>query len=246
MRTGNPTLQENTFTKVATYKEQSRMTLGGTVNKSFILLFLVIVSAYFSWIYLPTVSTSASSVILTGSIVLGFIVSLICVFNPRQAFILGPIYAVLEGVFLGNISRSYNIAFDGIVLQAVLLTLSIFFVLLMLYKTKIIQATRNFRLMVVSATVGIGIVYFITFILSLFGVYVPYIHSNGAVGLLISVFVVVMAALNLVLDFDFIERGVEHGSPKYMEWYGAFGLVVTLVWLYLEVLRLLGKMRSRD
>lgn len=246
MRTGNPALKDDTFSKVSVYAEQSRMTLMGTVNKSFILLLLVILSATWSWSYLPTISTSASSVILTGSIVLGFIVSLICVFKPRQAFILGPMYAVLEGVFLGNISRLYNVAFDGIVVQAVLLTLSIFFVLLMLYRLKLIQATKNFRLMVVSATIGIGIVYFITFILSLFGVYIPYIHSNGTVGLIISIFVVTMAALNLVLDFDFIERGVEHGSPKYMEWYGAFGLVVTLVWLYLEVLRLLAKMRSRD
>lgn len=243
MRSGNPSLKKDTFTKLPFDTGHQRMTLDGTINKSFLLLFIVVMSAYVSWNLLPS---NSEYVIVTGSIIIGFIVSLICVFNPRMSPILGPIYAVVEGIFLGSISKSYNTMYDGIVLQAILLTVAIFFGLLFLYKTRLIQATENFKLMVVSATFGIGIVYFITFILALFGVHVPYIHDGGTVGILISLFVVAIAAFNLVLDFDFIENGVEYGSPKYMEWYGAFSLTVTLVWLYLEILRLIAKLRSRD
>lgn len=243
MRSGNPSLKEDTFTKVPFDTNDNRMTLEGTINKSFLLLFIVVMSAYISWNLLPS---NSEYVIVTGAIIIGFIISLICVFNPHTSPLLGPIYALVEGIFLGSISKSYNVMYDGIVLQAVLLTVAIFFGLLFLYKTKLIQATENFKLMVVSATVGIGIVYFITFLLSLFDVHIPYIHDSGTVGILISLFVVTIAAFNLVLDFDFIENGVAHGSPKYMEWYGAFGLTVTLVWLYLEILRLLGKLRNRD
>lgn len=246
MRSGNPTLKEDTFTKIHNDSNSEGMTLGGTINKSFFLLFLVIISAYLSWNFIATEYNNNGYIIVTGAIIIGFIVSLNCVFNPQLSPILGPIYAVVEGIFLGSISKSYNTMYDGIVLQAILLTLAIFFGLLFLYKTKLIQATENFKLMVVSATFGIGIVYFITFILALFGVHVPYIHESGAIDIIISLFVTAIAALNLVLDFDFIERGVEHGSPKYMEWYGAFSLTVTLVWLYLEILRLIGKLRSRD
>ena len=156
-----------------------------------------------------------------------------------------PIYAILEGLFLGGISAVFESRFPGIVIQAVALTFGVLFCLLAAYTTRLIKVTQNFRLGVVAATGGIVIIYAISFIGGLFGLNVPYIHESGIIGIGFSLFVVVIAALNLVLDFDFIESGVEQGAPKYMEWYAAFGLLVTLVWLYLEILRLLAKLRGR-
>ncbi|HEY7160459.1 MAG TPA: Bax inhibitor-1/YccA family protein, partial [Acidobacteriota bacterium] len=153
--------------------------------------------------------------------------------------------AALEGLFLGGISAFYEARFHGIVIQAVVLTFGTAFALLMAYKSRLIQATQNFKLGVAAATGGIFLLYMASFILGFFGINIGFIHSNGVFGIVFSLVVVVIAALNLVIDFDFIEQGAEHGAPKFMEWYGAFGLMVTLVWLYLEILRLLGKFRSR-
>jgi len=149
-------------------------------------------------------------------------------------------------MFLGALSASYESLYNGITLQAALLTMAVFVALLMAYKTRLIKATENFKLGVVAATGGIMIMYLLSFVLGLFGITVPYLHENSLIGIGISVVIVIVAALNLVLDFDFIEGGAEQGAPKYMEWYGAFGLMVTLVWLYIEILRLLSKLRSRD
>lgn len=171
----------------------------------------------------------------------GLVFAIITAFFPKAAPVTGPIYAALEGFFIGGISAFAEGAYSGIVIQAVSLTFAVMAALLFLYATRIIKVTRNFRLMVVSATFGILIVYLINFIMNFFGASVPYLHSSGPVGIGISLFIVAIAALNLVLDFDFIEQGVNRGAPKHMEWYGAFGLIVTLVWLYIEILRLLQK-----
>jgi uncharacterized YccA/Bax inhibitor family protein len=153
---------------------------------------------------------------------------------------------VLQGLFLGSISAIFEAQYPGIVIQATGLTFGTLASLLMLYKLGIIKPTENFKLMIVSATMGIGVLYFISFIMNMFGsTGIGFIHSNGLFGIGFSLFVVAIAALNLVLDFDFIEQGSEQGAPAYMEWYGAFSLMVTLVWLYLEILRLLAKLRSR-
>jgi uncharacterized YccA/Bax inhibitor family protein len=182
---------------------------------------------------------------LIGSGIAGFIVALITVFKKTAAPITAPIYAAIEGILLGMLSAFYEMQFPGLVFQAILLTFGTLFALLMAYRSGVIKATENFKLGVFAATGGIGLIYLTTFILSFFGLSIPYIHGSGTIGILFSLFVVVIAALNLVLDFDFIERGAERGAPKYMEWYAAFGLLVTLIWLYIEMLRLLSKLRSR-
>jgi uncharacterized YccA/Bax inhibitor family protein len=171
--------------------------------------------------------------------------AIVTVFKKEWAPITSPIYAVLEGFVLGGISSIFEASYPGIVIQAVGLTFGTLFALLIAYRSGLIKATENFKLGVVAATGGIFLVYMISFVLSFFGTTIPFIHESGTIGILFSLFVVVVAALNLVLDFDFIERGAESGAPKYMEWYAAFGLLVTLVWLYIEILRLLSKLRSR-
>jgi uncharacterized YccA/Bax inhibitor family protein len=182
---------------------------------------------------------------MIGGAIGGFIVALITVFKKTWSPITAPIYALLEGLFIGGISSIFEAKYPGIVIQAVGLTFGTLFGLLVAYKTGFIKATENFKLGVVAATGGIALIYFVSFILGFFGVGVPFIHESGLMGIGFSLFVVVIAALNLVLDFDFIEHGAEHGAPKYMEWYAAFGLMVTLVWLYIEILRLLAKLRDR-
>ncbi len=247
MRTANPALNAKTFTQLQDHTQSEAMTINGTVNKTGILLLLIILSASFVWSKFfrswdPSVVTPWIMVGVIG----GFIVSLITIFNKRSAGITAPIYAILEGLFLGGISAIFEAAYKGIVIQAVALTFGTLFCLLFLYRSGIIRATENFKLGVFAATGAIAMIYFLTIILSLFGIYVPFIHQSGVFGIGFSLFVVGIAALNLVLDFDFIEQGAAHGAPKYMEWYGAFGLIVTLVWLYIEILRLLSKLRSRN
>jgi uncharacterized YccA/Bax inhibitor family protein len=156
-----------------------------------------------------------------------------------------PLYAILEGLFLGALSSFLEAQFNGIVVQAVGLTFAIFICILLIYRTGIIKVTDNFRIGIVAATGGIALIYLVTIVMNLFGTTIPYIHSSGPIGIGFSVFVIIIATLNLVLDFDFIEHGVDMRAPKYMEWYAAFGLMVTLVWLYIEILRLLAKLRSR-
>lgn len=222
------------------------MTLNGTVNKTALLLFGVVATAALSW--RRTMGTEDPSAlmpyILIGAIG-GFIVAMVTVFKQEWSPVTAPLYAVLEGLFLGVISALFETMYPGIVLQAVLLTFGTLTSLLMAYKSGLIRATENFKLGVTAATGGIALIYLVGFVMSFFGSGIPYIHESGMIGIGFSLFVVVIAALNLVLDFDFIENGVERGAPKYMEWYAAFGLLVTLIWLYLEILRLLAKLRSR-
>ena len=176
----------------------------------------------------------------------GFCVALVCIFNQRLSPVFAPIYAGLEGLCLGALSAMFEYMYPGIVLQAVGLTFGTFVALLAAYSSGLIKATENFKLGVVAATGGICVLYLATILLGFFGVEMPFIHETGWAGILFSVFVVIIAALNLVLDFDFIETGCDRGAPKYLEWYAAFGLMVTLIWLYLEILRLLAKARSND
>jgi uncharacterized YccA/Bax inhibitor family protein len=249
MRSGNPALNDKAFQNLV-FDPSSRMTLQGTVVKSGVLLVIVVASASYVWGLASSGSASPGAVFATFGLpgmLGGFIVAIITVFKKPWAPFTAPLYAVLEGLFLGAFSVYVQSMFPDvpIVLQAVALTFGTFFALLLAYTSGLIKATENFKLGVVAATGGIAMAYMLSFVLSFFGVHVPVIHSSGLMGIGFSVFVIIIAALNLVLDFDFIENGAERGAPKYMEWYGAFGLLVTLVWLYIEFLRLLMKLNSR-
>lgn len=243
-RSGNPTLNDKTFERSGQYSGQSQMTIDGTVNKTMITLVMLLGGAFGTWsMYFS--GRNAVPFMVMGAIV-ALILALIISFVPTTAPYLVPIYAIGEGMFLGGLSARFETLYNGITLQAALLTMGVFIALLVAYKTRLIKATENFKLGVIAATGGVALVYLLSFILGMFGITIPYLHDNSLVGIGISIVIVIIAALNLVLDFDFIEQGAEQGAPKYMEWYGAFGLVVTLVWLYVEMLRLLAKVFSRD
>ena len=239
-RSGNPALSKDTFKPVASNKTDDVMTLDGTINKTAISLIILLLCAYYTY------STANTGFIWIGFIG-GFITALITIFKKNWAPYTVPVYAVLEGLALGGISAIYNHMYTGIVQQAIFLTFGIFAALLIAYKTRIIQPSENFKLGIFAATGGIAIVYIFSFIMSFFGSGMSIMNPQNAslMSIGFSVFVVVIASLNLVLDFDFIEQGAEAGAPKYMEWYATFGLLVTLVWLYLEILRLLAKLQSR-
>lgn len=245
MRTANPALNDKTFFNYSYTPGVDYMTIDGTVNRTAVLLLLAVITAALSWNLTLTNPGYAYAGLLVSAI-LGLIVAVITMFKHQWAYVTAPIYALLEGVVLGVISSIFEQQFSGIVFQAIFLTFGTLAALLFAYKSGFIRVTENFRLGIVAATGAIFLIYLATFILSFFGINVPYIHENGLIGIGFSLFVVVIAALNLVLDFDFIEHGAIKRAPKYMEWYAAFGLLVTLVWLYLEILRLLAKIRSRD
>lgn len=242
MRSANPSLGENTFDGLRSDNEMT-MTIQGTVNKTFILFLLLCATAMFTW-YQYFSGSNIQSLLWIG-LIGGFVVALITIFVKKAAPFTAPLYALLEGLAIGGISAMFETQFAGITTQAILLTFGTLFSLLFVYRLGIIKVTENFKLGVIAATGAIFFVYLADIILRFFGMGVPFIHETGLVGILISVAIVVVAALNLVLDFDFIEKGVEQRAPKYMEWYGAFGLMVTLVWLYFEILRLLSKLRSK-
>jgi uncharacterized YccA/Bax inhibitor family protein len=241
MRTSNPALNTATFEGLRSSSDA--MTIKGTVHKTAALLFLVFCGSAYTWNLVKTGGNAAPWMMAGG--LGGLVFAMITIFKKTWAPITAPIYAVLEGILLGGVSAVAAGRFQGIVFQAVLLTIGTLFFLLLAYQTGFIRATENFKLGVVAATGGIFLVYMIGWIMSFFGKSIPYIHESGLIGIGFSLFVVVIAAMNLVLDFDFIEQGAAAGAPRYMEWYAAFGLMVTLVWLYLEILRLLSKMRSR-
>ena len=245
-RSGNPALSDSTFRSEGRAVGQT-MTLQGTVNKTGILLGILVLTAVYTWnLFFQTGNPAAVMPIATGGAIGGFVLALITIFKKAWSPFTAPIYAALEGLFLGGISAIFEYQYPGIVIQATGLTLGTLASLLVLYKLGIIKPTENFRLMIVSATMGIAVLYLISMIMNMFGSScIGFIHSNGLFGIGFSLFVVAIAALNLVLDFDFIEQGSEMGAPKYMEWFGAFSLMVTLIWLYLEMLRLLAKLRSR-
>ncbi len=247
METANPALSSSTFTGFGRVAAADAMSIQGTVNKAAVLLLCVLITATWVWnVFYQTMNPNAVVPWLTLGAIAGFIVALITIFKKTWAGVTAPIYALLEGLVIGGLSALAEAQFHGIVIQAVGLTFGTCLALLLAYKSRLIRATENFKMGVVAATGGIVLVYLATIILGFFGVQIPLIHQSGVVGIGFSLFVVIIAALNLVLDFDFIEQGAAAGAPKYMEWYAAFGLMVTLIWLYIEILRLLTKLRSRE
>lgn len=239
-RSGNPVLTSNAFNLKSDYSD--KMTIGGTVNKTFLTLMILVGSAYYSWTYI-----SITNVLAFPSVIVAFIVGIITIRKKEWAPVTVPIYGVLQGIFLGIISNVFNSLYDGIVITAISYTLCILFALLSLYRLRIIKPSENFKLGVAAATGGIAILYVVNFVMGIFGSGIPLmdINNSSMYSIGFSVFVIIIASMNLVVDFDFIEEGAEKGAPKFMEWYGAFGLMVTLVWLYLEILKLLAKMNSR-
>jgi len=243
LRTSNPALNDKAFSgEQAAFGEA--MTLNGTVNKTGILLLCSVATAAWTWNQFEH-STIAVMQLVLPSAIGGLIFALVTIFKKTWAPITAPIYALLEGVVLGSVSALLEMRYHGIAIQAVSLTFGTLVVLLLAYRSGLIPVTEKFKLGVVAATGAIALLYFIEIILGFFGVHFTTINGAGPIGIGFSVVVVVIAALNLVLDFDFIENGVKAGAPKYMEWYAAFGLMITLIWLYFEILRLLSKVRSR-
>lgn len=247
MRSANPALNANSFANLAVgLGDTDRMSLQGTVIKSMGLLLLVVAAASWSWKLYFASGAGAVMPLAMGGALVGMGIAIVTIMKKTWAPFTAPLYAVAEGVMLGAMSGIVQAQFPDqqIVAQAVGLTFGTFGALLLAYTSGMIKPSENFRLGLFAATGGIMLLYLATMVLGFFGVSIPFIHGSGPIGIGFSLFVVVIAALNLVLDFDFIENGVEAGAPKYMEWYAAFGLLVTLVWLYIEYLRLLAKLAS--
>jgi uncharacterized YccA/Bax inhibitor family protein len=257
MRTANPALNDKTFAEFKTAEAPAdAMTIQGTVNKTAFLLLILVVAAGWVWKrFMNAVAAGGAEGMqagmqavlpwVIGGAIGGLIIAIVTVINKRWARATVPFYAALEGLFLGGLSAIAETQYPGIVVQAVGITFGILFSLLVVYKSRLIKVTENFKLGVAAATGGIFLVYIASWILGFFGIHMPLLHSGGWMGIGFSLFIVVIASLNLVLDFDFIENAAQKGAPKYMEWFGAFGLLVTLVWLYIEILRLLMKLRER-
>src|ERR1700733_4676185 len=248
LKTSNPAFAGNTFTVngvAAGYGPT--MTISGTVNKAGILMLCVIATAIYTWNQFFTNGPAAVGGYTMIGAFGGFVVAMVTVFKKEWSPITAPIYALLEGLFLGSLSAMLELRFPGIAIEAVALTFGTCFVMLLAYRSGLIRPTQKFAIGIIAATGGIAVFYFLSMILGLFNVHIfgP-LFGNGPVGILFSLAVVTIASLNLILDFGMIEEGADRGAPKYMEWYGAFGLMVTLVWLYLEMIRLLSKLRSRN
>jgi uncharacterized YccA/Bax inhibitor family protein len=253
IKTSNPALGENTFRDLSgpqyggVIDETTRMTLNGTVNKTGILLVCALATAAWIWhSFLQSRDMADVMPLMLIGLIGGFICALVTIFKKEWSPVTAPIYALLEGLVLGGLSALTELRYPGIAMQAVALTFGTLFVLLLAYRSGLIQVTQKFRLGVIAATGGIFVFYMLEMLLGFFGIQFTSINGSGFIGIGFSLIVVAVAALNLVLDFDFIEQGVHYGAPKYMEWYGAFGIMVTLVWLYIEILNLLSKMRSRN
>lgn len=260
MRSGNPTLNERTFQDLDTYSQtgmnwvdgagarSATMTIQGTAQKTGLLLLIAFATAGFTWSKVlngGAVNFAAAAPWVLGGAIAGLICSLVITFRATAAPFLAPVYAAAEGLFLGGVSASFEARYPGIAVLATGCTFGTLAALLLAYQSGLIKATENFKLGVFAATGGLALMYLISFIGSFFGFGLPFIHSSGPIGIGFSVFVVVIAALNLVLDFDYIEDAARRGAPKHLEWYGAFALMVTLVWLYIEILRLLSKLNDR-
>ena len=241
----NPVLRERTFEAVGMPGVEQAMTLNGTVNKTGFLLICAAATASWTWHLARTGDPAAVGLPLMGGLIGGLIVALATVFRPAWSAVTAPLYALLEGLVLGGISAITEARYPGIAIQAVWLTMGTLVVMLLIYRARLIQATQKFKIGIVAATGAICLIYVVSMVLGFFGIAVPKIYDAGPIGILFSVVVVAIAALNLILDFDLIETGAAQGAPKYMEWYGGFAILVTLIWLYLEILRLLAKLRSR-
>lgn len=248
MRSSNPALQEGVFSNFGYTRDiTNQMTVSGTVARTALLLLCSLVTA--GWIWLKFFNAGGNAAVIQPYLWLGLIGGLILafvtIFKKEWAPVTAVFYALLEGLVIGGLSAMFEVQFPGIVIQAAGCTFGTLAMMLLAYQTGLVRATERFKLGVFAATGGIALVYIVALGLSFFGISIPYIFDNGVFGILFSVFVVTIAALNLVIDFDFIEQGAARGAPKYMEWYGAFALMVTLIWLYIEFLRLLSKARSR-
>lgn len=240
MASANPAINEAVYRRAELAPSTGGvMTLQGAVGKTLLLVAILAVVAGFAWS--QTEAGALGYGTLMAGLIGGAIVAMVTIFIPKTAPFTAPLYAAFEGLVLGAISATFEAAHSGIVLQAIGLSVGVLLILLFLYGTRIIRATENFKIGVIAATGAIFLVYLVDVILSFFRKDVPFIHEAGWVGIGFSLLVVIIASLNLILDFDFIERGVAAGAPKYMEWYGGFSLLVTLVWMYLEILRLLAK-----
>ena len=246
MRTSNPALNAETFASFNAIASSRTMTLEGTATKAAILLALVAFSATYTWNLVQGAAPQQVVPWIVGGSIAGLVMGMITIFKKEWAAGTAPLYALAEGLLLGAISSYYERQFHGLVFQAVTLTFGTLAMMLFAYGTGIIRATAKFKMGVFAATGGIFMLYLVNMVMGFFGSGMPFLYSNGLLGIGVSVVIVIVAALNLILDFDFIETGVQRGAPKYMEWYGAFSLMVTLIWLYLEMLRLLSKMRSRN
>ena len=245
LRSGNPGLNDKTFASQPLVGiGGERMTVQGAVNKSFLLLVVLLAGAFWPWSqYLSTGDASVVGTSLLVGLIGGLVVALVISFKPTTAPFLAIPYAALEGLAMGSISALLERRYPGIAMQAVALTFAVFAAMLLAYKTGLIRATQRFRSIVIGATGAIAIMYLATFVLSFFHVNVPILNSGSPLSIGISLVIIGVAALNLILDFDIMESGAARGSPKYMEWFSAFGLLVTLVWLYMEILRLLANTR---
>ncbi len=246
MKTGNPafTMAGDVFQDWAyADRRASTMTVAGTAYKALGLLIILTVTAAISWTQVNNATLSGG--LMMGALIGGLILGFATVFKPTWAPITAPLYAACEGFFLGALSNLFNQRYPGIATQAVSLTFATLFVMLLIYGTRLIRVTDGLIRAVVAATGAIALVYLVTIVLGFFGVSVPFIFGSGPIGIAFSLFVVGLAAFNLLLDFDFIENQSRAGAPKHLEWYGAFGLMVTLIWLYLEILRLLAKLQDR-
>jgi uncharacterized YccA/Bax inhibitor family protein len=243
-KTSNPALNEKTFEgRIAVAGEA--MTLQGTVNKTGVLLLCVVITSAWTWGIAHSQAPEAALPWMMGGLIGGLVFALVTIFKKEWSPITAPVYALCEGLVLGGISALLERSYPGIAIQAMGLTFGVTAVMLMLYRTGVLRATPKFTVGVVAATGGIFVVYMVDLVLGMFGRHVPLLNSSGPLGIGVSAVIVIIAALNLILDFDFVETGVHARAPKYMEWYGAFGIMVTLVWMYMEILRLLSKMRQR-
>ena len=244
----NPILKDKIFSKEASFVSSTAMTVNGTIEKTFILLLVTLISAIYTWRKFFFEGGMVSPEGMYGWIIAGalggFIVAIAITFMKKYSAFLAPVYAILEGMFLGAISALFEAMYPGIVMNAVLGTFGTFLFMLFAYRSGMIKVTNKLRSIIMSATFGIAIMYGLSWILSMFGVGMPFLHGSGIISIGVSLFIIVVAAFNLLLDFDMIERASAMGAPKYMEWFGAFGILVTLVWLYIEFLRLLSKLRD--
>ncbi len=242
-QSSNPFFGEKAMSKVQEemYTDQSleKMTVSGSVNKSLILFAILLATTVVSY-------QIANPILTFGGAIGGLVLVFVAVFKPQRSVWAAPLYAALEGLFVGGVTYMYAAAFSGLVFKAIMLTFAVLFMMLFVYKTEIIKVTDKFRRGVIMATGAVLLVYVASWIMSFFGMSMPFLHEGGLMGIGISLVIIGIAAMNLLLDFDFIEKGSERGYPEYMEWFGAMGLIITLVWLYIEILRLLAILSSND
>ncbi|MFA7074406.1 MAG: Bax inhibitor-1/YccA family protein [Endomicrobiaceae bacterium] len=233
----NPALGNKTFTH-AGFSEQT-MTVSGVVNKSFFLWLILAAGAYLGWSY-PAITAPLMIPIIIGTLIL----SIVTIFNKKISPFTSPVYAFFEGLLLGVLTLFFEKQYPGIAVNAVFLTISVLFCMLAAFKAGIIRATHKFYTIVAVSTMAIFLLYMVSLVMNLFGsTGIAFINGSSTFGILFSIFVVIIASLNLIIDFDIIQKGVAANAPKYMEWYGAFALMITIIWLYIEILRLLSKLR---